>query len=83
ALDRGEGPGSPPLLAAAMRHAVMPGGARIRPKLTLAVAGSLGARRRPGVAAWTGSRPVMAPLSDCLDRSECLYKLTLICDTPA
>lgn len=32
------GPGHPPKLAAAMQHAVFPGGARIRPKLTLAVA---------------------------------------------
>ena len=42
ALDRADGPGSPPLLAAAMRHAVMPGGARIRPRLTLAVAEACG-----------------------------------------
>lgn len=32
------GAGHPPKLAAAMQHAVFPGGARIRPKLTLAVA---------------------------------------------
>jgi geranylgeranyl diphosphate synthase type II len=37
-LDRAEGPGGPPLLAAAMRHAVFPRGARIRPRLCLAVA---------------------------------------------
>ncbi|MBK5912387.1 geranylgeranyl pyrophosphate synthase [Rhodothalassium salexigens] len=49
ALDRGEGPGSPPLLAAAMRHAVMPGGARIRPKLTLAVAAACGEPLSPAV----------------------------------
>jgi geranylgeranyl diphosphate synthase type II len=30
--------GAPPRLAAAMRHAVFPGGARIRPRLTLAIA---------------------------------------------
>jgi geranylgeranyl diphosphate synthase type II len=34
--------GSPPLLAQAMRHAVFPGGARIRPRLTLAVAAACG-----------------------------------------
>ncbi|MCE4554381.1 polyprenyl synthetase family protein [Roseateles cellulosilyticus] len=34
--------GHPPRLAAAMRHAVFPGGARIRPKLTLAVARACG-----------------------------------------
>ena len=32
----------PPLLAAAMRHAVFPGGARIRPQLCLAVARACG-----------------------------------------
>lgn len=35
-------PGHPPRLAAAMQHAVFPGGARIRPKLTLAVAQACG-----------------------------------------
>ncbi|MBB3195770.1 polyprenyl synthetase family protein [Roseateles terrae] len=35
-------PGHPPQLAAAMQHAVFPGGARIRPKLTLAVAQACG-----------------------------------------
>lgn len=34
--------GSPPKLAAAVRHAVFPGGARIRPQLTLAVARACG-----------------------------------------
>jgi geranylgeranyl diphosphate synthase type II len=34
--------GAPPRLAAAMRHAVFPGGARIRPRLCLAVAAACG-----------------------------------------
>ncbi|HKM61736.1 MAG TPA: polyprenyl synthetase family protein [Acidisphaera sp.] len=38
ALARARSPGCPPLLAEAMRHAVFPGGARIRPRLCLAVA---------------------------------------------
>ena len=38
AVDTIEGPGAPPRLAAAVRHAVFPGGARIRPQLCLAVA---------------------------------------------
>lgn len=38
AISRGEGPDTPPGLAAALRYAVFPGGARIRPKLCLAVA---------------------------------------------
>ncbi len=37
-----EGPHTPPRLLAAMRHAVFPGGARIRPQLCLAVAGACG-----------------------------------------
>jgi geranylgeranyl diphosphate synthase type II len=39
---RGEAAGCPPKLAAAVRHAVFPRGARIRPRLCLAVAGALG-----------------------------------------
>jgi len=38
ALAHAEKPGSPPRLASAMRHAVFPRGARIRPRLCLAVA---------------------------------------------
>jgi geranylgeranyl diphosphate synthase, type II len=36
------GPGAPPLLAAAMHHAVFPGGHRIRPQLCLAVSKACG-----------------------------------------
>ena len=42
ALERATRPGSPRQLAEAMRYAVFPGGARIRPKLCLAVAASCG-----------------------------------------
>lgn len=42
AVGRADAPGCPPLLAAAMRHAVFPRGARIRPRLTLAVAMACG-----------------------------------------
>ena len=42
ALDSGCGAGHPPLLAAAIEHAVFPGGARIRPQLVLAVAFACG-----------------------------------------
>jgi geranylgeranyl diphosphate synthase, type II len=38
----GEDPGCPPKLAGAIRHAVFPGGARIRPQLCLAVAHACG-----------------------------------------
>jgi geranylgeranyl diphosphate synthase, type II len=43
------GPGCPPKLAAALRHAVFPGGARIRPQLCLAVARACG-DDRPALA---------------------------------
>ena len=43
AIAAQEGPGGPPRLSAAIRHAVFPGGARIRPHLTLAVAQACGA----------------------------------------
>jgi geranylgeranyl diphosphate synthase, type II len=42
AISRAEVPGCPPLLAAAMRHAVFPRGARVRPRLCLAVAAACG-----------------------------------------
>lgn len=41
-IERIEVPGSPPKLAAAIRYAVFPGGARIRPRLCLAVARACG-----------------------------------------
>lgn len=42
ALALADAPRCPPKLAAAMRHAVFPRGARIRPRLCLAVAGAIG-----------------------------------------
>jgi geranylgeranyl diphosphate synthase, type II len=42
AVARGEQRGAPPRLAAAIRHAVWPGGARIRPLLCLAVSAACG-----------------------------------------
>jgi geranylgeranyl diphosphate synthase type II len=42
AIASGEAPGCPPKLAGAIRHAVFPGGARIRPQLCLAVAHACG-----------------------------------------
>ncbi|WP_137181318.1 polyprenyl synthetase family protein [Roseomonas sp. AR75] len=44
-----EATGAPPRLAAALRHAVFPKGARIRPRLTLAVSGACG-DDRPALA---------------------------------
>lgn len=45
------GPGAPPKLVAAMRHAVLGGGARLRPKLCLAVAEACGVPANPAVEA--------------------------------
>jgi len=42
AIADSEGPMSPPRLAAAIRYAVFPGGARVRPRLVLAVARACG-----------------------------------------
>jgi geranylgeranyl diphosphate synthase type II len=42
AMYRADAPGAPPRLAMAMRHAVFPRGARIRPRLCLAVAAACG-----------------------------------------
>jgi geranylgeranyl diphosphate synthase, type II len=42
AVEQATGPRCPPRLQAAVRHAVFPGGARIRPQLTLAVARACG-----------------------------------------
>jgi geranylgeranyl diphosphate synthase type II len=49
AVAHAEAPGGPPLLAEALRHAVFPGGARIRARLCLAVARACG-DRDPGAA---------------------------------
>src|SRR5688500_16927317 len=43
ALRAAEATGAPPRLASAMRYAVFPGGARVRPRLSLAVALACGA----------------------------------------
>jgi geranylgeranyl diphosphate synthase type II len=42
AIERAGGPDSPPQLAEAIRYAVFPGGARVRPRLCLAVASACG-----------------------------------------
>jgi len=42
AFTRAQAPSGPPLLGGAMRHAVFPGGARVRPRLCLSVAAACG-----------------------------------------
>lgn len=54
ALAHAEGQGCPPRLAEAMRHAVFPGGARIRPGLCLAVGAACG-EDRPELTAAAGA----------------------------
>ncbi|MEM9123575.1 MAG: polyprenyl synthetase family protein, partial [Pseudomonadota bacterium] len=49
ALSFANGPGRPEKLGAALRYAVFPGGARVRPRLCLAVAGACG-KPQPGAA---------------------------------
>ena len=51
AVSRTETQGAPPLLAAAIRHAVFPAGARVRPRLCLAVAAACGADEVAGSSA--------------------------------
>lgn len=48
-----EGPGAPSLLGRAIRHSVFPGGARVRPKLCVAVAAACGEGR--GIEAASGA----------------------------
>jgi geranylgeranyl diphosphate synthase type II len=52
---RAAGEGGPPRLAAAVRHAVFPGGARIRPRLCLAVARACGAEYAPAAMVSAGA----------------------------
>ncbi|HJQ59348.1 MAG TPA: polyprenyl synthetase family protein [Vineibacter sp.] len=55
AINGAEAPGCPPSLVAAMRHAVFPRGARIRPRLCLAVAAACGERELSLAAAAAAS----------------------------
>ncbi|MCX7350432.1 MAG: polyprenyl synthetase family protein [Alphaproteobacteria bacterium] len=50
AVAHAAGNDCPPLLAQALRHAVFPGGARIRPRLTLAVSNACASRTSPTAA---------------------------------
>ncbi len=54
ALAKGDHPGCPPKLVAAMRHAVFPRGARIRPRLCHAVAAACG-EDAPGITDAAGA----------------------------
>lgn len=55
AIGRATAPGCPPGLAGAIRHAVFPGGARVRPQLCLAVAAACGDGRDLKLAAAFGA----------------------------
>lgn len=54
-VRRCESPSAPPLLGKAIRHAVFPGGARVRPKLCFAVAAACGDGRGLDAAAGAGA----------------------------
>jgi geranylgeranyl diphosphate synthase type II len=58
-LEGVRGLGAPPGLAAAMQYAVFPGGARIRPRLCLAVADACGAGLSAGALAAAGAIEVL------------------------
>jgi geranylgeranyl diphosphate synthase, type II len=55
ALLAADGPGAAPGLSAAVRHAVFPGGARVRPRLCLAVARACAVDQSPGALAAAGA----------------------------
>jgi geranylgeranyl diphosphate synthase type II len=59
AIERVEAGSGPPRLAAAMRHAVFPGGARVRPRLSLAVALACGDRAPAASAAMAAGIELM------------------------
>ncbi|MEO0786515.1 MAG: polyprenyl synthetase family protein, partial [Pseudomonadota bacterium] len=55
AVSESESPPGPPLLASAIRHAVFPGGARVRPQLCLAVAAACSAGSRDDLMVSAGA----------------------------
>ena len=74
AVARAAAPPAPPRLAAALHHAVFPGGARVRPQLCLAVAAACGndapglsARRPPPRSSCCTARPLVHDDLPCFD----------------
>ena len=76
AMRHCESPSTPPSLCAAMRHAVFPGGARLRPGLCLSVAAACGAKA-PAVS---GSDPAADPHADVAASLELLHCASLVHD---
>ena len=77
AFARAEAPGCPAQLAAAMRYAVFPRGARIRPRLTLAVAAACGEDEPSLVDAAAASIELMHCASLVHDDLPCFDDATL------
>ena len=77
AFTRAEAPGCPGQLAAAMRYAVFPRGARIRPRLTLAVAAACGEDEPSLVDAAAASIELMHCASLVHDDLPCFDDATL------
>ncbi len=77
AFTRAEAPGCPGQLAAAMRYAVFPRGARIRPRLTLAVAAACGEDEPALVDAAAASIELMHCASLVHDDLPCFDDATL------
>jgi geranylgeranyl diphosphate synthase type II len=77
AVGRAEAPGCPPKLAAAMRHAVFPRGARVRPRICLAVAGACGEDNAPLTDAAAASLELLHCASLVHDDMPCFDDATI------
>ncbi|MFO1328705.1 MAG: polyprenyl synthetase family protein [Rubrivivax sp.] len=77
AVGAGEARGAPPRLSAAIRHAVFPGGARIRPQLCLAVGAACGEPDSPLVDASAAAIELMHCASLVHDDLPCFDDATL------
>ena len=75
ALAAAEDASCPPKLASAVRHAVFPGGARIRPQLCLAVAQACGQddQAHAGLDEWFNVRCVPAMESEGIARTNVFF----------
>ncbi len=82
-LDHASSTGGPPRLAEALEYAVFPGGARVRPRLTLAVAGACGAGDAPLVDAAAAAIELLHCASLVHDDLPCFDDATMRRGKPA